>query len=398
MPGHLLVLLGNAFIVAYALDAGFSLLEEIFRQLTGSQALLSLRNHLAGIVIAGSAPLVIASVLSPRLPPSVIWPLALSALWGGLGAAPLPLLFELPTLGGVLVALQLALAAIAFLRLRALAGGRSWLLRNEAGQADFSIGYSAAALAAVVVGGMAFLLLYLPLSIATSIQLMTDEFVRFDLDGVELADRRYQRDDQELRLVAMMHIGERDAYQALIESFSGTSTVILAEGVTDRSQVLKAPISYQGVARALGLDTQDAIEAYLAEAEPSERRPQADLRHADVDMSEFHPDTITWLGWAGEVWNGEDTLGAIAQLYTRYNEEPDRWAVFAQDVLERRNLHLLEELVEALTEYERVIVPWGALHLPFLQNEALKMGFEPAAESYHRLASWNKMATALLPE
>jgi hypothetical protein len=253
------------------------------------------------------------------------------------------------------------------------------------------------ALAAVVVGGGALVLAYLPLWFLVSIQLITDGFVRFDLTGVSLADRRFERDDREIRLVGMMHIGEREAYEALVASFSGGSTVVLAEGLTDRDHLLQAPFSFEGVARAAGLDTQDEIEAYFDDVEAPQQWQRPDVRHADVDLSDFHPDTIALLGRVGEVWDGENPLGAFADLYVHYGEEPERWAVFAEDVLTRRNLHLLDELRAALVEYERVVVPWGALHLPFVELRVREMGFEPTTDTHHPLASWQTIAAALLP-
>jgi hypothetical protein len=168
--------------------------------------------------------------------------------------------------------------------------------------------------------------------------------------------------------------------------------------VTDRERLLEVPISYESAARALGLDTQDEIEAYLDAMETPERLEWPDVRHADVDLRDFHPDTIAWLGWVGEIWDGEDPLADFARFYVRHIEERDRWAVVFEDVLTRRNHHLLEALRGVLTEYDRVIVPWGALHLPFVQHQVLEMGFEPTTRTHHPLASWKTILTALLPD
>jgi hypothetical protein len=99
----------------------------------------------------------------------------------------------------------------------------------------------------------------------------------------------------------------------------------------------------------------------------------------------------------GGIWDGEDPLGAFARLYVRYIEEHDRWAVVLEDVLTRHNHHLLEALQVALMEYDRVIVPWGALHLPFVQRQVLEMGFEPTTRTHHPLASWKTILAALFP-
>lgn len=397
MPARALILLANVYVVAYSLDAGLSAAEEWLRHLTGSTALLSGRNLLAYVVFTGSLFALPAMALTPRLPPSVIAPLALSALWMMFGAVPVPLLVKGSTLGPVLSGLQLAFAALAFLRLRALSGGRSWLLGHEALRwPSFSLRHTVVSGGLIVGGGAAAVLLYLPLWFLSSIQLMTDGFVRFDLAGVSLADRRFERGSQEVRLVGMMHIGEREAYRALVDDFAGRSTIVLAEGVTDREHLLRTPPSYEGVARALGLDTQDEIEFYLDEIEEPQPRGRPDVRRADVDLSDFDPDTIAWLGWAGEIWGAESPLAALLQLFARYREDPERWSVITEDVLTRRNLHLLEEIRGALGEYEHVIVPWGALHLPFVQLRIREMGFEPAGGTHHPLASWKTIARGLL--
>ena len=48
-----------------------------------------------------------------------------------------------------------------------------------------------------------------------------------------------------------------------------------------------------------------------------------------------------------------------------------------------------------MTEFEHVIVPWGALHLPDIEEAILADGFEPTARNRHRLLSWATIAAAL---
>ena len=64
-------------------------------------------------------------------------------------------------------------------------------------------------------------------------------------------------------------------------------------------------------------------------------------------------------------------------------------------MLARRNVHLVEELQGALADYDRVIVPWGALHLPYVQQQLLAMGFTPTDRTNHPLIAWNTLAGAL---
>jgi hypothetical protein len=391
-----LILLANAFVVAYSADAALSLLEDLFRSLTGSPALLPLRNGLACLVVDAAPFALLGSALSPRLSPSVLAPLALSALWFATGAAPLSLALASRELDFALLGLQLALAVFAWLRIRALSGRHRWLLGGEQPQRpDFSLAHSLRGAGAIVVIVIAAVFVYLPIWLLSWLQLSTDGFVRFDLAGVSLADRRYAKGDQEVRLVGMMHIGEGESYADLIGTFAGPSTVVLAEGVTDREGRLSVPLAYGRVAQALGLESQDAIESYLETMDPPSEAEWADIRHADLDFADFHPDTVDWLESVAEVWGGPDPLRGFLRVSRRLSDDPGRGARVAEDVLERRNVHLVEELRSALADYDRVIVPWGALHLPYVQQQILAMGFTPGERTQHPLIAWSTVGAAL---
>ena len=345
-----LIFFANVFVVAYGVDAIFSIVEELFRLATGSFALVGVRNLIAtGVMLA--APLaLLAMVLTPRARPSVLFPLAACALWGAFGAAPLGLLFEGVALRMAPLVVQAGLLGLALLRIRSSTQGRSWLIETgapqQSGKSAFSPLYSVLSLTTLAVVGSFALILYLPLMLMTSMQTMTDGFVRFDLQGVDLADRRYSREGRELRLVGMMHIGENEGYSALVESFAGESTVILAEGVSDQDGLLDQGLSYEGLAEGLGLDTQGSIEAYLdqidVQNESGEESQRPIVRHADVDARIFHPETREILIEVGNLWNQDDILAAFLRFAQKGQDSPKRIERFQEDVLDRRNEHLLE--------------------------------------------------------
>lgn len=396
MSGRLLAGVANAFLLAYALDAGLSLVEQAVRELTGSVALLDLRNLLALAVVIFAVALLPAVILTPRLAPSVVIPLAASAVWMATGAAPVPMLVPATALESTLVAFQLGMTALAFLRVRTLSSGRRWLLGPEAPGPVFSLRHTVVATAVFATLGPVLLLLYAPLWLLMSLQLLTDGFVRFDLEGVSLADRRYERRHQDVRLVGMMHIGEPESYEALAESFSAPSTLVLEEGVTDREGLLRSKLSYENVADALGLAPQAPIGRYLEEEGPADAPPWPELRHADLDVSDFQVETVRWIELVSEVWASDSPIEAVTLLARRQSEDPGLWPAVREDLLERRNRHLIEALDDALLEYDRVVVPWGALHQPAFQQHLLESGFVPAEASYRRLASWRTIARALL--
>jgi hypothetical protein len=211
-----------------------------------------------------------------------------------------------------------------------------------------------------------------------------------------LADRLYTRDDREVRLVGMMHLGEGDAYRNLVAGFGSPSTVVLAEGVSDEQGLLDVPLSYEQIAAVIGLEEQGAMAEYLAESHDGELPEWPVVRHADVDLSTFDPTTREWLGRIASVWSSDSPLAELMQLQRRMSAQGDVWAVISRDILDRRNAHLLTEIDVALEEFQRVIVPWGALHLSVIESSLIEQGFEPTDSQLRRFVSWHTVAAAVL--
>jgi len=396
MPRHGSQLLANLFLAAYLLDGALSLVDEVVRAWSGSSLLLGPRNLLAAGVWYAALVVFLALLLTPRIPSLVFLTLVLSTLWLNLGAAPLPLLLQSGTAFGLsAAALQFALGAGAFLWLRRRSGSGAWT-EIAAAQPAFSLRHtlSLAALALLVLAplGAAYMLVW----VATWTQLASNGFVSFDLHGVSVDDRRYARADREIRLVGMMHIGEEAAYGELVRSFVRDSTVVLAEGVSDEKGVLREDLAYEPAAQALGLSSQDDLGRYLAESTPDGKAPEWPVvRHVDLDASEFSPTTIEFLDWAAKVWSSGGVLATLWRIRERPARDPERLRVVWRDIFELRNQHLLTEIDAALEDYERVVVPWGALHLPAIELAVTKDGFVETGATRRRLISWPTIVSAL---
>jgi len=123
---------GNAFVLAYAADAAISIADTLLSLGAGVTALGPLRNVVAMAVVLAALVGLVVLAATPRLPFSVFGPLVLSALWFLIGAPPLGLFLAADVLFPLACFLQGAIAAAAFLRIRALNGGRGWLLRPDA--------------------------------------------------------------------------------------------------------------------------------------------------------------------------------------------------------------------------------------------------------------------------
>ena len=391
--------LANAAVWLSLADGGVSLVDELLRT-AGVEGLAPLREALASMVFVAMLSCLAGIALTPRLPLRVFLPLTLGTLWLNLGAAPLPLWLAPAPLGIAGSCLQLALVLDALAAIRRRNGGRGWFFHEASPAAPaFAWSRSLGFAGVSVFLGLPALALYLGVLFATSVERATDGFVAFDFGGVSLADRRYARGSREIRLVGMMHIGEENSYREIVESFATESTVVLAEGLTDREGLLSDAVEYGRAAEALGLSRQRDLRDYLVDSgDPDAPRPAwPEIRHADVDASAFSPETLEWLRWATGVWSAPDLRSALAALLESARETtPEQLTAFQRDILDRRNEHLIGELDAVLGDYRRVIVPWGALHLPAVEQAVVERGFEETSRALHPLLSWSTIAGALL--
>jgi len=208
------------------------------------------------------------------------------------------------------------------------------------------------------------LALYFAFSAALAVRHFSEGFVALRPSGVTVQVRKYVRNDgQTIQLVPMSHVGEPEFYRALSKSFP-TNSMILMEGVTDNTHLLTNRITYKRMATSLGLASQEK------EFKPS----QIEMVRADVDVDEFTPGTIDFLNMVMLIHakgvNAENVLKLL-----QYSPAPGFEGQLFNDLLRKRNRHLLKELDERLPESKHIIVPWGAAHMPEIAERIQKLGF-----------------------
>ena len=59
----------------------------------------------------------------------------------------------------------------------------------------------------------------------------------------------------------------------------------------------------------------------------------------------------------------------------QFSPPPDFEEQVLDDLLHKRNRHLLEKIQARLMESDNLIVPWGAAHMPELAREIQRSGF-----------------------
>lgn len=400
----------NLFLVAFAIDAFLSLGEEVYRAAFGGNELLGLRNAIALAVFYAAFPLLLLTAVTPPLPKRILFPPILFAIWAGIGAAPVGLWIEdQQILAFAIVFLQCAIAVVSF-----------WMTHNQSRSWFLNAGPLPRFASPVLRGALGLLILlvlfppllmgYSAFAFATSIQVSSGHFMRFDWEGIDAVERIYKKEDQEIRLIGMMHLGEGSAYQSLFNSFPDNA-VVLTEGVSDETGRLARDLSYQRVARVLGLDPQPAIKGgnktkVELPSSPGSDTPQnqsgvsavsgPEIRRGDVDARVFSEETIDFLNTVTEIYGSgsvQEAFERIAKYQETYGDDAIQ-AVF-KDILDKRNAHLLEEIDKAFTDYDLVIVPWGALHMPEIEKEMLERGFVEVEENRYPLSRYGTIIEGL---
>jgi hypothetical protein len=192
----------------------------------------------------------------------------------------------------------------------------------------------------------------------------SEGFVALHPGGLSVQVRKYVRNDgKSVHLYPMAHVADRNFYQTISQSFP-TNSLVLMEGVTDREHLLTNHITYTKMAATLGLSEQQK------EFKPSDEQ----MERADVDVKEFTPNTIGFLNVVMRIHSNGLNAPALMELMT-FSPPPGFEKELFDDLLRKRNRHLLDEMKKRFPETENVVVPWGAAHMPEIARELQKDGF-----------------------
>ncbi|MCB9663766.1 MAG: hypothetical protein H6732_06620 [Alphaproteobacteria bacterium] len=307
-------------------------------------------------------------------------------LWSSAGAMPLLLHASTNTTRGV-VGAATALAGLGVLAALTARRGEPRLRTEDGPPPAFSVLHLLAVAFAGLVVTPALLTAWLLWSLDQGLRWGSGEFVALGWDGLDVAERTYRRGDDEVRLIAMVHIGDPEVYAELDASIPD-GAVVLAEGVTDREHRVGTATSYAGIAANLGLV-----------AQPYELGAgRAEIVNADVDLDSFQPVTLRLLELVLSIWDASDAEQG-ATRFARYisvtSKDPEVWLeAFWQDVVERRNAHVLGVMDAHLDAHpdtpDRVILPWGGLHMRGLSAGLEARGFEVVGTTWRTLVPWRR--------
>ena len=207
-------------------------------------------------------------------------------------------------------------------------------------------------------------IIYFVLCSALAVNHLSEGFLTLRPGGLTVQVRKYVRSDgKTIQLYPMAHVGDSDFYQKLSRAFP-TNSIILMEGVSDERNLITNKVTYKRMATSLG----------LAEQHEEFNPTQGEMVPADVDVEQFTTNTIGFLNMVMLIHargvNAETMLKLMSFSPPPHSEEQ-----LLDDLLRKRNRHLLEELQARLPETDHIIVPWGVAHMPGIAAEIQKAGF-----------------------
>ena len=214
----------------------------------------------------------------------------------------------------------------------------------------------------------------------------TAGFVQLKPNGLYMTERTYQRGNKQIRLVGMIHLGQEEYYDDLLVSIPGHQTLILAEGVSDKKNLLTERFSYGKLAGLLGLTSQEGvhfqgklIDAAELDKAKDENQNIPDILRADIDLQQFDPRTLEVLNALAKYLLNAESPVAGYSAFNRWAEEhfdPDLNTIVMTDLITKRNRSVLSYLPKALNKYDTVVIPWGALHMQGIEKSVLREGFQ----------------------
>jgi hypothetical protein len=351
----------------FLVDAALSFIDDSLILFCGFHGFSIIRELTSTFAFLMTIGLYVLMGLTPMVPNRLFLPIPLFPLVAMLAVFPFAI-YCYGQLQEVTVGLSACQVVLGLVILRWSQGGIkfSWPLVPETklGGRGFSwVNLSVFVLATIFVLIPA-VLIYLLLCTTMAVDHFSEGFMALHPSGFTVQVRKYVRNDGKvIELFPMSHIADAGFYQQVSQTFPSNS-IILMEGVTDKENLLTNKLSYKRMAKSLG----------LSEQKLKFKPTQGELVRADVDVDQFTPETIDILNLVTLV-HAKGLKPEIVQKLLQYSPSPEMETRLLDDLVRKRNQHLLDEIQSHLPLSDNIMVPWGVAHMPGLAKEIQKIGF-----------------------
>ncbi|MBC8095574.1 MAG: hypothetical protein H7Y43_07165 [Akkermansiaceae bacterium] len=356
----------SLFVALFLADAVISLADDSFILFFDSHVLTGIRGLLAPFVLLMAVVIYVLMGLTPMIPKRLFLPLTLFNPLVVLATFPLLIYFfgRIQQLACAISFYQVVLGLFILYRIQ---GGFKFrwpvLAENQLHMRRFSWRNLSVFVLVNVLVLLPLTAVYIAFCARLAVDHFSDGFMALRSEGLIVQSRKYARTDgKTIHLFPMAHVGDSDFYQKLSQSFPTNATVLM-EGVTDNGNLLTNRITYERMAASLGVAEQQ-----------KEFMPRGEIVPADVDVEVFEPATIDFLNLV-MLFHSKGVNAQTFPLLMQYSESSHFQKQLFDDLLGKRNRHLLQEIQTWLPKSEQIIVPWGAAHMPEIGREIQKAGF-----------------------
>jgi hypothetical protein len=364
--GHLFAMVLSLFVALFLADAVVSLADDSLILFFESHALTAIRGLLAPFVLLMAVVIYVLMGLTPMIPKRLFLPLTLFNPLVVLATLPL-LIYFFGRIQQMACAISFYQVALGLFILYKIQGGFKFrwpvLAENQLHGRRFSWRNLSVFLLVNVLVLLPLTAVYLVFCARLAVDHFSDGFMALRSEGLIVQSRKYARNDgKTIHLFPMAHVGDSDFYRKLSQSFP-TNALVLMEGVSDNNGLLTNRITYERMAASLGVSEQQ-----------KEFAPRGEMVPADVDVKVFEPATIDFLNLVMLI-HSKGVNAATWPYLMQYSESSHLQKQLFDDLLGKRNRHLLQEIHARLPQSDKIIVPWGAAHMPEIGREIQKAGF-----------------------
>lgn len=228
-------------------------------------------------------------------------------------------------------------------------------------------------------------------------------YVRFSFKSIDLVERVFEKDGQRIHLVGMMHIGDGSFYRELNQRMRAAPTtgrrLVLTEGVADEQGILpdgfKSGRTYAKLAGSLGLEPQNNPIKTDPGKQPAPRPDSitringVTFQNADIDVSaldEKHKAILVAILEMLDTSSLAELIVAQPEGFTGRDVE----LLLFEGLLGQRNDVLMEHFTRSGPDYTEVFIPWGAAHMPDIEQRLLDLGYTLQSEVIRPVVTFGK--------
>ena len=162
-------------------------------------------------------------------------------------------------------------------------------------------------------------------------------------DGIYAKVQTYSKGEQTVKVLSMMHYGNRSFFEKMFDYIPKENSIVLLEGIKDRAKFLGESSRHEE--SVFGVPSQFGIFNPRVKSERT-------FVNADIDILDFSPAVR-----ANELKNARE--GAVSRAAFATNDEKAKLTALEKQSEDERNAHLMVEFDKYAPNYKTVGLTWG---------------------------------------